>query len=425
MPPEVRDRMFTKVAELGTPEGAGQLRKMYDSYTRFFKITAMLSPGFVVRNSYTAAFNNFVAGVSVRETAEAMKFATNIWRFGVDKALGMVPESSRELYERALKVTYSTGAGQTYDDILAPVLAGKGAKWINSKPVKTWSNANETAEVAFRFALGMSSLKKGMDFDEAAALVSRYHFDYTDLSSLDEVARRFIPFWIFASRNIPLQIINQIARPSVYRAYESVQRNYGLSEEDMQNYPEWLRNRGPLRLPGAGPNNVIIPDLPQLDMQEQIGMMSDPLRLLSQANPLVKLPIELAGGRQLWNDIPFSEKKTPVTGPLDYPAYAIDTLFGGAGKSNVTGERFTSSRAAYALPNLLPTLGQFQRLIPQLGGKDSYKSRQGSSAASYVGLPYRRVAPEEQFNELQRRQFAIRDYLSELTRRGAISPNER
>lgn len=432
MPPEIRERMFAKVQQLGTPEGASQMRKMYDSYTRFFKVTAMLSPGFIVRNSYTAAFNNFVAGVSVKETADALKFATNILRFGVDEAMNKVPRQLRGLYEQSLKVAYATGAGQSYDDILAPILSKKGgSRFLNLKPVKKWSEANETAEVAFRFALGMSSLKKGMDFDAAVGTVARYHFDYTDLSRLDEVARQFIPFWIFASRNIPLQIINQIARPSVYRMYESVERNYGLSEEEMKDYPMWLRNRSPLRLPGMGADQTLIPDLPQLDMAEQINMMSDPMRLLSQANPLIKLPVELMGNRQLWNSVPFSEKKAPVSGPLDFPAYAIDAILGRSGKSPRTGEYFTSSKTAYALPNLLPPLAQLQRVFPkipftgvQLGGKDSYQSRQGSSFASYVGLPYRRVAPEEKFNELTRRQFAIRDYLSELTRRGQLEPKD-
>lgn len=424
MPPEIRERMFAKVQQLGTPEGASRFRKMYDSYTRFFKVTAMLSPGFIARNAYTAAFNNFVAGVSVAETKEAMKFATNMLRHGVDKALGMVPDASRDLYEQALKVTYATGAGQTYDDILAPVLAGKGARWINSKPVKLWSNLNETTEIAFRFALGLSSLNRGMDFDAAAGVVARYHFDYTDVSSLDEFARKMIPFWIFASRNIPLQITNQIARPSAYRMYESVERNYGLSEEDQAGLPSWLRERGPIQFPGMGANSMLLPDLPQLDMEEQIRMMSDPMRLLSQANPLIKLPIELMGDRQLWNAVPFSDKPSQVRGPLDFPAYAIDALLGRANKNPRTGEYTTSSKTAYALPNLIPTLGQAQRLFPWLGGKSEYQDRASSSIAGYFGLPYRRVGQEEQFNEQQRRQFAIRDYLSGLTRSGQIMPKE-
>jgi hypothetical protein len=423
MPPEVRDIMFERVKSLRKPENASAFKKMYDSYTKFFKITAMLTPGFIVRNSYTAAFNNFVAGVTLKETRQGLAFATKVWRNGLDSALASVPRESRDLYERALKVAYATGAGQTADDILAPVLAGKGAKWVNKQPVKVWSNLNETAEVAARFSLALSSIKKGLDFDASVGLVSRYHFDYTDLSSLDEAMRKVMPFWIFASRNIPLQLVNQVARPRIYRTYQALQNNFGISEDDPTFYPEWLRRRNPLQFPGMKPGSVINLDLPQVDMLEQISMMTDPMRLLSQANPLVKLPVELMGGRQLYQNIPFSEKKVDVRGPLDYPAFLAGLLNGGAGR-RPDGSFYTTSRANYALPNLLPTLGTLQRLIPQAGGSERYIDRQGSSVAGFFGLPYRSVSQGEQSNELTRRQFVIQNYLSNLTRTGQLRPKE-
>lgn len=420
MPPDVRDTLFGRVKDLALPKNATAFGKAYNYYSQLFKVSAMFTPGFIARNSYTAAFNNFVAGVTLGETRKGIQFAKNILVHGLDNALEMVPKAERAMYDEALKVVFATGAGQAADDILAPILAGKGSKLLNNKLVRGWSNVNEATEVAHRFALAYSSLRKGNPFDAAVNMVTRYHFDYSDLSKLDEVARKFIPFWIFASRNIPLQIVNQVARPSMYRAYESVQRNFPA--QGTENFPEWIRKRGPIQLPFMSNGNVLMPDLPQLDMQEQIRMMTDPMRLMSQFNPLIKLPIELAGNRQLWNDVPFQQKPSPVKGPLDYPAMLAGLLMGGAGRNPSTGEYYTSSKAAYAVPNLLPTLAQFQRLIPALGGKEAYQDRASSSRASYVGLPYRHVSQNEQFNELQRRQFAIRDYLSGLTRRGVLKP---
>lgn len=423
MPPEVRDLMFDRVRLLKDPKEASKFAKMYDAYTKFFKVTAMLTPGFIVRNSYTASFNNFVAGVTLPETLEGLRFATSMWKNGLDNALEKVPAKKRGLYERALQVAYSSGAGQTADDILAPVLSKRGDRLLNMRGIKQWSQANETAEIAARFSLALSSLKRGMDYDAALNQVSRYHFDYSDLSSFDETMRRWIPFWTFASRNIPLQLINQAARPGMYRRYEALRRNFGVSEEDQTVFPQWLAERQPLQFPGMAPGGVVNPDLPFIDMQEQMRMFSDPMRLLSQANPLVKLPIELAGGRQLYQNIPFKQEKVDVRGPLDLPALLAGLVTGGGGR-RPDGSYFTTSRAAYAVPNLLPSLGQLQRMIPQLGGKESYQDRQSSSFASYVGLPYRRVPVQEQTNELTRRQFAIKNYLSELTRRGLLTPKE-
>lgn len=431
MPPDVRDLMFDRVQLLKNPKEAAQFKKMYDAYTKFFKVTAMLTPGFVVRNSYTASFNNFVAGVTLPETLEGLRFATSAWKNGLDGALAKVPAKKRKLYERALQVAYSSGAGQTADDILAPVLSKRGNRLLNTRGIKQWSQANETAEMAARFSLAMSSLKRGMDYDAALNQVSRYHFDYTDISSFDETMRRFIPFWTFASRNIPLQLVNQAARPSLYRRYEALRTNFGVSEDDKTVYPRWLEDRRPLQFPGMSPGSVINPDLPFVDMQEQMRMFSDPMRLLSMANPLVKLPMELAGGRQFYLNIPFSDKKSDVSGPLDWPALLAGLATGGAGR-RPDGSYYTTQRAAYALPNLLPTLGQLQRVLPKipftdikLGGKEGYRDRQSSSAASYFGLPYRRVSAQEQTNELTRRQFAIQNYLSNLTRTGYLTPKEK
>ena len=430
MPPEIRDLMFDRVQSLANPKNAEGFWKMYDAYTKFFKVTAMLTPGFVVRNSYTATFNNFVAGVTVGETLEGLRFATSMWRNGLDGALAKVSPAKRDLYERALRVAYSSGAGQTADDILAPVLSKRGNRLLNARGIKQWSEANETAEMAARFSLAMSSLKRGMDYDAALNQVSRYHFDYSDISSLDEKMRRFIPFWTFASRNIPLQLVNQAARPSLYRRYEALRRNFGISEEDQTYYPEYLRDRRPLQFPGMSPGSVINPDLPFIDMQEQMRMFSDPMRLLSQANPLVKLPIELAGNRRLFTNAPFRDEKSEVGGVLDWPALLAGMATGGGGR-RPDGSYYTSQRAAYALPNLLPTLGQLQRLLPKvpltdfrLSGNESYQDRQTSSAATYFGLPYRRVTPQEQTNELTRRQFLIKNYLSNKTSTGYLTPKE-
>ena len=417
MPPELRERLFGKIESLSNAKEWGKFRTAYMAYHRFFKITAMLTPGFVVRNSYTAAFNNFVAGVSLKETKAGIKFSSDVARYGADEALKRVPIAQRELYEEAYRTVLATGGGQTADDFLYPILEGRGAKWINSRPIKTWTKANESAEIAARMSLALSSLNRGLDFDATTAQIARYHFDYTDLSKLDEFAKQFIPFWIFATRNIPLQISNQIARPSMYRAYESAQRNFPTDEDLV--LPPWLANRNPL---GFGGGSVINPDLPQVDMADQLRMLSDPQRLASQLNPLIKLPIELMGDRQLATDTPFRNKPQEIRGPLDYPAALAGLLFGQT-ERNASGDLVTSSKAAYAIPNLLPTLATLQRLVPQLGGKEAYVDRQSSSWLGTLGVPWRGVSPQEQANTLTSRQFALKDYLSKLTQLGYLQPN--
>lgn len=429
LPEEIRDRLFGKMEELATPGGADAFWKKYFMYDKFFKVGAMYTPGFIVRNSYTAAWNNFVFGTSVADVGRGIRFATSVMRKGVDEALANVPAKDQGLYKRALEIAYASGAGQTADDIIGPIMSSRAKKILQTKVVGSWSKANEGVELAARFSMGLSALKRGMTFDSAVQNIGRYHFDYSNLSSLDEFMKKFIPFWTFASRNVPLQLVNQVARPKMYRIYESAQRNFPV--EDDSQFPKWLRDRGPIQLPFMGKDTVLNMDLPHVDMEEQIRMFSDPIRLLSQANPLFKLPIELAGERQLWSNAPFKNEAVDVRGPLDYPTYALGALAGllpfagpQSWKNPRTGGYQTSSKAAYAVPNLIPPLATLQRILPELGGKESYQDRASSNRASFVGLPFRRVSEQEKFNELTRRQFEIKDYLSDLTKRGKLMPKE-
>jgi hypothetical protein len=107
-----------------------------------------------------------------------------------------------------------------------------------------------------------------------------------------------------------------------------------------------------------------------------------------------------------------------VRGPLDLPAMLVGALTG-TGVDTAQGPAL-SSKLAYGVSSALPTLSTLQRLFPQLGGPEKYGERQLSSIATTLGLPIREVPIGEQERELLRRQFAIKDYLDSLRRRGYI-----
>lgn len=413
MQPELYDSLFARVKELRTPKGIMTFNKMFRSYNQFFKVTAMLTPGFIVRNAYSAAFNNFVAGVGLKDTMDAIKFIKTVNRIGYEKAVAALPAGERAIYELAYRGVTSSGAGITRDLIVEPILGPAMERFMNTKVVSTWSDVNSSTESAVRMALSLNRARGGLDLDAIAADVARYHFDYTDLSKLDEIAKQFIPFWLWVTRNIPLQIVNKAARPGLYNAYESLRRQ--LPPDENMVLPGWLARRGPL---GLSAGMVINPDLPFIDLEEQIKQVTDPLQLLSNLYPQYKLPIELAGNRRLGLNIPFSEKPQPVRGPLDFPAALIAAL---TGQGMDTAEGYaTSEKVSYALGNLLPTLGTLQRLVPQAGGPERYSERQLSSVLGALGVPVREVTAGEQEREMSTRQFALKDYLDEMRRRGFL-----
>jgi hypothetical protein len=416
MPKEIADLLYGKIERLNSVKSLKEFMGIANKFNQYFRVSAMLTPGFVVRNALTAAFNNIAYGATLLDTQEAIKFATILHRRGADAALASLNNVERELVERAYKGALASGAGQT-EMIIQPLAGERGAgRLLNSKPVKIWSTANHDTEMAARMAMALRAAKNGKTVDQIAADVTRYHFNYSDLSQLDEFAKVFIPFWTFASKNIPLQIVNQITRPSVYRAYESLQRQMP-PEEDMI-LPEWLARRNPLGL-GAGSSGVLNPDLPQIDMADQLRQFADPLRLVSQMYPQYRLPIELLGDRKLSTGIPFSDKPQAVRGVTDLPSLLLSAL---TGQTVDTADGLAmTSKGAYVLPQAIPFLGTLQRLIPQLGGDPKALERQGSSIASALGLPYREVSDADQERALTGREIALQNFLKDLQRRGYTS----
>lgn len=423
MPLEMKNNLFARLDQFTSVENVRQFVKMFDRYAQFFRVSAMFTPGFIVRNAMTAAFNNFVYGVVPQDVDDAIRFTRALYKQGPREALDSLSEAVRGEYEMAYRAVLASGGGQTLDIVAQPITAGAARsrtvdRVLRSRAGSWWANGNISTETAARMSMALRSVRRGNNMEQTASIVSLFHFDYTDLSRLDEIAKVFVPFWTFASRNIPLQVMMQITRPSMYRAYESLQRNAGVDPEQMV-LPGYLARKGPLRVPGL-PGWIGIPDLPQLEMEEQLAMFTDPGRLLSQLYPQYRLPVELAGSRKLGIDTPFSETPQQVRGVFDLPAY-LAALFTGQATTTTQGPAF-SEKAGYAATSLFPTLGQVQRLLPQLGGAERLGERQASNIASTLGLPIRQVPAAEQERELRNRQFALQDYLNDLRRRGFIVP---
>jgi hypothetical protein len=60
-------------------------------------------------------------------------------------------------------------------------------------------------------------------------MVDMVHFDYTDLSSLDEWIKRFVPFWVWTSRNLPLQMRMLLESPRNINMYIAAQQAWNES----------------------------------------------------------------------------------------------------------------------------------------------------------------------------------------------------
>jgi hypothetical protein len=436
---------------------AGILRETLAASANLFKTYAITSVGFVVRNSYSSAFMNAVAGVDGRTTIDGFKAMQALNKHGAAKwldELGITDPVVRDQYNEALRAAIATGLQGSFNELREPVLAGTaGERLINLLSPYTLGTkldiagsrvgefvkqqgiasniytravrkTNTRVESAVRFPMALDAIRKGGTYDDAVSKVTRYHFDYTDLSQLDEAALKFIPFWIWTTRNIPNQITNQFMRPNVYNIYEKVQQT--LPVDSNETIPEWQLPYEPL---GLGRGNVPLLgegyytaqlDMPQQRLSEGLRSITSPTRLIGQAYPFIKLPIEYLAGKQLGIDVgPFPER-TPARG-LELAAVEIMEGLGFNSIKDANGNKTIGGFTQYAFGNAIPFISRLQRLSGgTLGGKENYATRTGQSWLNELGIPIRIIKDDNVRSEYINRTFTLKDFTEDMIKRGLI-----
>lgn len=418
--------VLTNMQKLRDPRALKQFNSVLGKYTRFFKAYATLSPGFHVRNAMSNTFMVFAAGSNPKAMGEALGLYRQMMdhvRSGkpIQQWVDSLPDSVRKNVDTAVRAMESAGGGrveEAFEDFFR-----KGQRLSDNAATRLSRRAGERVEGSARFMLAYDSAVKGLDFNGATARVKRYLFDYNDVGVADERLRNIVPFWIWMSRNIPLQIVNQWAQPRSYAIYNSFMRNVG-ERDDSEVRPSWLDEQGAVKIADGW---YLAPDFGFTRLSQQLADFADPGRTLSMVNPALRLPIELLGQRRLYNNVPFSERPQQVVGG----GFGIDRLLQAVGLADEVGpggvkdrdgnqllgegEIATSDKVNYTLMSLLPMLGQAERVMPST---DPYQDRVLASRLSYAGLPFRQVTDDMVEAETERRRRAIEELARQQQRMG-------
>ena len=353
-----------------------ELGAFMGSYTGFFKAYATLSPGFHVRNSISNTFQLFAAGTEVKNMRAGLKLWKSLGEHVKNGgtleswlASGAVPAGMETQARIAGEVALALGGGKTDDAFAEFVAVGKNMLTDNAA-TRASRNFGQRVEGSARFMLAFDSAVKGDGFNDAFNRTSRFLVDYNNPTLLDESVRNILPFWTWMSRNLPVQITTQWTNPKPYVVYQRFVNNFS-SDEDEQ-LPPYLRDKNPIKF-GAG--TFVAPDLPFMAAQDTINLANNPRKALSMVNPGLRVPLELTGGK---------------------------TFFTGREFGSEPGQQ---SALEYSAQNLLPMLGQIDRVTDMSAGSDQL------GFARYLGIPVRGLTDEKRNNELQRRLIELQGFM--------------
>lgn len=363
--------VYKNVQKLRDPKYANDALQTWDAFTQSIKSWYTATPGFHVRNGLSNWFMMTAGGAKQTYMREGITVSNNWNKFlkeearqaasrgdafifdneqlinkfikgsnpklpNYNKYSGLVPKNQRYAAQEALRTSGGAGFGDL-EEVFSKATGKVGAtgkeatgvinvpftnKGIEVRGLKKTSEiigsvpttsrkVGNAIEDHSRFIFTFDGIRQGLDPQESVQRTAKFLIDYSDLSKLDEVAKRFVPFWMFMSRNLPTQLINMYTSPGLYQKYNAFRRN--IEDENGKNYltPSYLTKAGATivgTIPGVG-GVAFKPDLgfpgagspSPLTASFQAGSYADALKGLTQGlNPAIQAGVELGSGRDLF-----------------------------------------------------------------------------------------------------------------------------
>jgi len=439
----VRDeilQIFNNVKRLDDPGFVRGAEALLADYNTFFKSYVTLTPGFHIRNGLTNTFMMIAAGGNPINLSQALIYyvkwlkAQKVGKSVETFLKESIKETDRAAVRESLAYAGATGFGQ-FGEIAAAAGIGRpgafggiptgkvplvtkipgikntvlakeipGAKKLSQiagTPIYGSRKFGEFLEGMNRFMLTFDGVQQGYDAATAAARTQKYLIDYQDLSSADRAIKQVVPFWTWASRNVPLQIENMWLNPKAYTIYDKFRNNLRDEENESPFLREYRKEAGAFKLP-FGDNLYLQPDLgfPGAGQPSLVeDLFTNPEKLLSRVGPIPRVPIEIWKNKQFFSGAPVTDKRS------------ADANF----------NRFTYSLRQYGAPVSL--LARYANLTPlrrfefmqkiagtkKVGDEQNARNEEINAGLSLFGLPFFQQLPSDEKAEIWRRFFLLLD----------------
>lgn len=244
---------------LSNTEEINKVLKVYDGAQNWWKMWSLgVRPAYHTKNAIGNVWNAYLGGLSnPARYGDAAAFQTKLAQ---NKLAGtIVGKPVNELYE-AMAIRGVFGEGQYGGDIarnLEKEIQGGSRNpltlSVENPVLQAGFAVGKTIEDNARIALFLDQVKKGKTYDQAGRHVQKYLFDYGDVSPFEQsVLKRFMPFYTWSRKNIPLQLEAIALHPDKINklnlAKENLQMAYGGETLDPSQVPDYVVEGMPVYL---------------------------------------------------------------------------------------------------------------------------------------------------------------------------------
>ena len=424
----ISDAMRSKYLNIQSTVESKRFGPLLTAFTDFFKTYATLTPGFHVRNGMSAIFMNASEGVTVREQFQGLKY----WKqfIKAEDPQAWMADQPQHIQD-AFSAVFSSGTGGQFTEAGVSELRTGGRRLTEKLYSNKLTKANQRfgqnyVEGPARLALAMNTTRQqGASVVDAMNRISRVHFDYSQISKFDAQMKRFIPFWTFMSRNLPLQVTQMWTKPGTYLRFQSFLRNATLGAEELPWMPEYIKHLGGFSTGGTVPGGVPgteegsplvwMPPFPQYQVQEDLRRAASALsgenigQMFSDVNPAFTTPFEFMTGTDIYTGKRYGPEDWSKVNAAGMPLAAAMMPFGLA-KRGGDGNVYMQDKAMQALMSVNPIMERQSRLIPNLMVESPAKSnRQMESYLRFLGVPLRTLTQDQMRSEQTGRYYDRRD----------------
>lgn len=303
VPTWVDDILATQI-KLANPEVWGDFVTRFRKIQNVWKGMATSRPGFVTRNMVSSTFNMYLeaGGESLQFLDDFAKFVRiraknpeNYLEVAASKGL-----KDLDLLDDAFSAVTGSGSGQVANEFLTTL--GRSKTWnpftADFGGYRAIRTANEAWETTVRGAHALAVLKRGGTVDQAVDVLSKWHFNYRDLSSFDRKMKTFAaPFWSFWSNNMALQAyIWTHELPKLSRTVMNVKRNMERGQESDRDVPYYIADQMLFgtSIDPSGVSQYRDIGLPSMQYVGDIaGLYRNPAgTVANMIGPSVKMPLE-------------------------------------------------------------------------------------------------------------------------------------